>query len=282
MKKPVIQIDPQDLRVINCFDSIKDTKDLNGITPGNISPVKNKNKSNRSGSYYWKYLDEVVRESFMLGEMYKFIYGNDFDSMEAVKLGISTWNFRGYIDSCIPINLQYNHNDILYNEEWRDVIGYEGLYKISSFGRVISLWNKPYISLMSPALRIHGYLRISLYKDNIYINHSIHRLVALAFIPNLYNKPQVNHIDEVKTNNYIWNLNWMTAEENLNHGTRNERASISNSIPINKIDLKTGEIIESYSGVKEASKLNNIHRTNISGVLTGNLKSAGHFGWKYI
>ena len=90
----------------------------------------------------------------------------------------------------------------------------------------------------------YGYLVVKLCKNNIRSNKKIHRLVAQAFIPNPENKPQVNHIDEDKTNNMVSNLEWMTAKENTNHGTRNERSGKSQSIPIIATNLTTGEVEE--------------------------------------
>lgn len=98
-------------------------------------------------------------------------------------------------------------------------------YYITTCGKVISIRNNK-VRVLKNTLEKCGYERISICtidgKSKI-IN--IHRLVSLAYIPNPENKPQVNHIDEVKTHNYVQNLEWTTPKENINHGTRNERAS---------------------------------------------------------
>ena len=92
-------------------------------------------------------------------------------------------------------------------EEWRDIIEYEGLYQISNKGRVKSLGNnknrKEKILSLKP---INGYMRVFLYKNGKPKPYSVHRLVAIAFIPNPNNYPEVNHIDEDKTNNIVENL----------------------------------------------------------------------------
>ena len=108
-------------------------------------------------------------------------------------------------------------------EIWRDIEGFEGLYQVSNFGRIKRVTTG---KILKGDKNNDGYLRVKLYKNNTKSNKSIHRLVAEAFIPNPENKPQVNHINEDKTNNSLDNsldnLEWMTAKENINHGTRNK------------------------------------------------------------
>ena len=112
-------------------------------------------------------------------------------------------------------------------EIWRDVVGYEGLYQVSSMGRVKSLgrfidnlvrghyWQEE--KILKPSKRINGYVGISLHKDGKAKNFNIHRLVAIAFIPNPNNLPQIDHINADKTNNNVNNLRWVTAKENINN-----------------------------------------------------------------
>ena len=99
-------------------------------------------------------------------------------------------------------------------EQWKDILGYNGKYSISSYGRVRS--NKKSV-IMSPCNDKDGYVLISLYKDKKK-TCKIHRLVALNFIPNPLEKPTVNHKDGNKGNNNVLNLEWNTRKENTNHG----------------------------------------------------------------
>lgn len=169
-------------------------------------------------------------------------------------------------------------------EVWKDIEGYEGLYQISNLGRVKSFHRDSEI-IMKQTLQ-SGYLKISLLKENKYKTYSVHRLVAQAFIPNPGNKPQVNHIDEDKTNNRIDNLNWMTSKENNDWGTRKSRAinsSINNhkrdyfklgkkfSKPIYYINEKGDKIC--FSGIHEAARVLNITASGISANLNGRLKT---------
>lgn len=79
--------------------------------------------------------------------------------------------------------------------------------------------------LMTPQYTKKGYLKIGLYKDGVFNMKRVHRLVAQAFVPNPDNKPQVNHINEVKDDNRAENLNWMTNKENNKYGTKLQRQS---------------------------------------------------------
>lgn len=108
-------------------------------------------------------------------------------------------------------------------EIWRPIEGYEGLYEVSSYGRVRSL--DMYVrcksyrlhkgKVLSPIINTNGYLFVGLQGKRF----SVHRLVAQAFIPNPQGLPQVNHIDENKSNNNVDNLEWCDAKYNNNYGT---------------------------------------------------------------
>ena len=118
-------------------------------------------------------------------------------------------------------------------EEWRPVVGYEGLYEVSNTGRVRSLdryvrsKSKSYRlqkgSILSPSTS-NGYLYVILQASQVTRKFRIHRLVAQAFLPNPDNLPQVNHKDEDKLNNRVDNLEWCTVKYNNNYGTRTIRA----------------------------------------------------------
>lgn len=95
-------------------------------------------------------------------------------------------------------------------EIWKDIKDYEGLYQVSSFGRVKSFYTN---RILKGSEDSWGYLQVKLYKNGIKSNKKMHRLVAQSFIPNPENKPEVNHIDENKTNNKLSNLEWSTAKK---------------------------------------------------------------------
>lgn len=99
----------------------------------------------------------------------------------------------------------------------KDIKNYEGLYAITSCGRVWSYTSKKFLRPIKQTL---GYLTVALSKNGSVRIHLVHRLVAEAYIPNPDNLPEVNHKDECKTNNCIKNLEWCTRQYNSNYGSR--------------------------------------------------------------
>lgn len=131
----------------------------------------------------------------------------------------------------------------LLNEEWRDIKGYEGLYQVSNYGRVKSSGGKSNhkeAMILKQILGTDGYFQLTL-RTKIKQkkqSKSIHRLVAENFIPNINNFPQINHIDEKRTNNRIDNLEWCSYKYNNNYG--NHRKKLSDSL----VKFKGKEIIQ--------------------------------------
>ena len=142
------------------------------------------------------------------------------------------------------------------NEVWKDVVGYEGLYKVSDRGNVYSVermssqGNKIGGRMLKPIRHGNGYIRVSLCKNGIKKNKRVHRLVAEAFIPNPEKLPQVNHKDENPSNNEFSNLEWCDARYNSNYGTRNERIRKK----VRAVNIKNGEVIRFKSTVEAGSK----------------------------
>lgn len=167
--------------------------------------------------------------------------------------------------------------------EWRDTYIYGEQYQVSNTGAVR---NKITGHILIPQEDKKGYLRVRLSLRNEKATAKIHRLVATAFIPNPENKPQVNHKDTDKHNNNVENLEWATNSENqihaykhgLNHATGKAGRK---KTPVCKINLASGEVIETYESLAEAGRKNGLHDTNIHKVLNNIRKSCGGFGWKY-
>ena len=145
------------------------------------------------------------------------------------------------------------------NEVWKDVVGYEGLYKVSdrgnvySVGRIDSRGYKCGGRVLKPIQNGSGYIKVNLYKNGIRKTKYIHRLVVEAFIPNPKKLPEVNHKDEHKTNNELSNLEWCDARHNSNHGTRTERVVEKTSKKVRAFNIKTGEVIE-FNSTMEAGR----------------------------
>ncbi len=184
-------------------------------------------------------------------------------------------------------------------EIWKDIEGFEGYYQISSEGRARSLDRivKKNTHIKGKQLTLshdrRGYPQIFLSKDNIRTHRSIHRLVASAFILNPYNKPEVNHIDGVKSNNDYRNLEWMTSSENAIHAI-----SLGLKIPpicpfigkFGKDNPKSkeilqlnmmGELIAEFGSQHEAQRETKINNAHISEACNNIRRSAGGFIWRF-
>jgi hypothetical protein len=103
-------------------------------------------------------------------------------------------------------------------EIWKDIPGYDGYYQVSSKGGLRSSYFES--KTLKPDLTSRGYLQVKLYTPDKKANFLCHRLVAMAFIPNLENKQQVNHKNGIKTDNRVENLEWVTRSENQIHSYR--------------------------------------------------------------
>ena len=172
-------------------------------------------------------------------------------------------------------------------EHWKAIAGYEGLYEVSDMGRVKSLkfWKE---KILKPQKDKGGYLHVGLSKDGHTKQLLVHRIVAEAFVPNPNNLETVNHKDEVKTNNTVTNLEWMSIKDNNNYGNRNKRSSEARlnhpafSKKVQMFDKSTGELLATFPSIHEAERVTGIAQSHISSCCLGKLKSAGGYKWRYI
>lgn len=151
----------------------------------------------------------------------------------------------------------------------RDIVGYEGLYTIDIFGNVTRTKDG---KEMSQQKNEFGYMNVSLSKDGKQKQYKVHRLIAQAFIPNPQCKEQVNHIDGIKNHNVVWNLEWNTSKENINH-------SVKTGLTHNLIPIKVIETGKSYISITECAKDINGDIGNIYGCITGKRKT--HKGYHF-
>lgn len=178
------------------------------------------------------------------------------------------------------------------NEEWRDIQGYEGLYQVSNLGRVRSLDRYvPHKTLgkkfcrgciMATHINNAGYITVNLCKNNKYKSFDVHRLVATAFIViDDINKVEVNHLDENKRNNHVYNLEWITKSGNNRYGTKTERAKRHLNVPILQYDSKGNFISEWNSATEAEKKISGKATGAISHCIKGKTKTAYGYIWRY-
>lgn len=165
-------------------------------------------------------------------------------------------------------------------EIWKDIKDYEGLYQVSNLGNVKSLNYKRTNTarLLKPYSNKKGYLVLRLQRKIV----QVHRLVAQAFIPNPLHLPEVNHKDENKVNNAVSNLEWCDNNYNINYGTRNKRASLSNiNHPKHSKAVQCIETNIVYLSAMEAERQTGINAKLIRRVCIGKRKTTGGYHWKY-
>ena len=195
-------------------------------------------------------------------------------------------------------------------EQWKPIKNYEG-YEVSNFGEVKSLerfdsrGHRRKEKLLSPVKNSKGYLKVDLYKNGVRKNFKIHRLVYSAFVGEIPEDMQVNHLDENKENNRVDNLNLMTSKENNNWGARNAKVAAAKrgkkcseetklkiaaalrgkhntkcSKVVEAIDKVTGRVVFVFPSIMEAGR-QGFNSGHISDCCNGERKSHKGFIWRY-
>ena len=171
-------------------------------------------------------------------------------------------------------------------EVWKDIKGFEGLYKISNYGNVISLHPHNSKRINPTPIKgdsVRGYRRVELRRKGAKRKRVlVHRLVAEAFLSNPKGLQEVNHKDGNKRNNNATNLEWCTRQENMKHATRNglvdiKKAINANCVPVCQYDIE-GKFIKKYSSCDEATR--ETGASNISECIHGRRKTSGGYIWR--
>lgn len=166
-------------------------------------------------------------------------------------------------------------------EKWKDVCGYEGLYQVSSTGKVRSLARHTTSGIeMKQQTDKDGYKRVCLCKENRKKLCSVHRLVADAFVPNELGLPVVNHKDEIKSNNVADNLEWCTVKANTNYGHGIEKRSQKRKVSIDQYRTD-GTFVARWTSRLAIENALGCHGGNITSCCKGKRKTAHGFVWKY-
>ena len=164
------------------------------------------------------------------------------------------------------------------NEVWKDVPGYEGLYWVSNMGNIRSKR-----VILKQQLNTNGYKKVVLWKNNVPKNFLTHRIIATVFVPNPNNRPEVDHINTIRTDIRASNLRWVNRRENTLNPITNRRMSesarYSHSKTIVQYDLK-GNIVAKYPSMMEAYRQTGVHYANIRACITGRRQQMGGYVWK--
>lgn len=156
----------------------------------------------------------------------------------------------------------------------KDIAGYEGLYGITSCGKV---WSYKRQKFLKTGNNHKGYLQVGLRKNGERKWYLVHRLVADAYIPNPENLPMINHKDENKANNCLQNLEWCDAKYNNTYGSRIDRVASRNKKPILQYTLD-GDFVREWPSATDVGKDVN---ANITHCAKGKQKTAYGYIWKY-
>ena len=189
-------------------------------------------------------------------------------------------------------NLNVVQNQPVSGEQWKDVKGYEGLYSVSDQGRVRSETIKDGNGdkLILGQHKTDGYCVVGLVKDKKRKHVRVHQLVMKAFKdnPDPENYTMINHINEDRSDNRVENLEWCDAKHNRSSGTVKERVRkiLSEKSLLKKgvqcYDKETGSLFKEFSGIREAAREMKIDAASISRCISGKVKSAGGYIWKYV
>ena len=164
---------------------------------------------------------------------------------------------------------------------WKDVEGFEGLYKVSNEGVLVSTPRQGAKGGVVKQVRTNsGYESYTLHKDGKSRNELVHRLLARHFIANPENKPNINHIDGNKLNNNVENLEWVTPKENSEHAVKTGLMNVNgeNNSQSKLTDKEVLEIRDLYKhkiySQREIGKLYGVSQTNISLIITNKSRKA--------
>lgn len=165
------------------------------------------------------------------------------------------------------------------NEIYRVIDGTSGKYSVSNKGNVFNNESK---KMLKQSFYANGYLGVNLYLNGKQNKRRVHRLAAEAFIGKPSDGMQVNHKDEVKTNNNVENLEWVTSLENKNYGTRDQRIALKLSIPVDQYEMN-GAYIRTYNSAIEADRIlgGTGKGSDIIKVCKGHRESYKGYKWSY-
>ena len=185
----------------------------------------------------------------------------------------------------------------MIKEKWKTIKGYDSLYAVSTLGNIRSMEKtsingnllKP--KMMKPARQSNGYISLVLHNNGFRKTHTVHRLVAVAFLKNPNNLKTVNHKNGKRDDNSVDNLEWMSQSDNCKHGfeknghvgswTDKFGKDHHRSKVVIQMDLDSNEVARFY-GTMEVERETGINNRGVADACRGKNKTAGGFKWKYL
>ena len=163
-------------------------------------------------------------------------------------------------------------------EVFKSVVGYEGLYTVSNYGRIYSLQKNKFLRSKSNG---RGYLQVMLTKGKEHKMLYVHRIVAEAFLDNDDSLNEVNHKDENVQNNHVDNLEWCSKKYNLSYGTRIERIVQHFKKSVAQIDMD-GNVVRIFDSLSDAERIFGYNHSNVSNCCNGKIPTAYGYKWRFV
>lgn len=165
-------------------------------------------------------------------------------------------------------------------EIWKPVVGFECLYEVSSFGRIKSLFNNRCKFLKQTPDRV-GYMTVTLCKNGTRKNLKVHRLVALSFLPiHEKSKNEINHKNEIKSDNHVENLEWCTHYYNMKYGGIQNKITLAKSKKVMQFNID-GSFIKEWSSTREIERTLGFKHGHISACCLGKICKSYGYLWRY-
>lgn len=288
-----------DLGRVRSLDRYVNSKYGKRLVKGQILKECVEGRKNRSTDYTLVFL--TINHNFERKRIYEMVaqahVPNPDKKTEVIHLNKDKKDNRACnLKWATPSEYADHYLESFRDEIWKPVVGGEGLYEVSNYGRVRSLNRKSpspltrdgkevnhttsfTCNILTPIKRRDDYLTVMMYlKGTTKRTWYIQRLVAMAFIPNPNNLPEVNHINGVKTDNRVENLEWVTGSENINHAMYKLNGNVVKQVA--QYSSK-GKLIKVYPSINEASRQTGFSNSNISRGCSKKIVRNG-YRWSFI
>lgn len=264
--------------VYNRFQHVRKEPKL--LVPHNYYDGRQSINLSKNKKSYKKHLSRLIGELFIPNP-------NDYPILEHLDGDISNNKADNLMWRPLKDRRKQYDTSSLDDEEWRDVPGYEGIYKISSFGRVLSSYSRKILVPCYSGNKHKQYYAITLVKDSVKKRYYIHKLVALAFIPNPNGYTDIDHINTNRDDNRVTNLRWCNQSMNMNNPITRAKIQASRAkgdrtcfCHREVVQLKDGELINTFKTASSTQRYG-FEKYCVSSCCKGFSNSHRGFQWMY-